>query len=316
MFEEEPMNLIMISAMYENGGNTTHRMFDGHPELFVYPFESQLGTGYAQDYLGSVVPIRYRWPEFPTEGSPERDYEMFWDEELKTLLRVPGRSKFSGCGLEMEETARKEIFVAFLEGRERTRQNLVAAYFESAFRAWKNYSTSGRESAYLGYNPVQVLDAEKFFADFPGGHMIHVVRNPYSGYSDTKKRPFPLSLERYVWTWNLCQQMALTHVERNAGRFHLLRFEDLAADPEEALRPILGAIGLEWAPECAYPSFNSERLVEVFPWGTIKTPTTESNLETLAELSTEEMKEIASLAGVLLPRLKYDDLLSRAHATG
>ena len=42
------MKVIMLSAMYENGGNTTHRMLDGHPGLFVYPFESQVGTGAAQ----------------------------------------------------------------------------------------------------------------------------------------------------------------------------------------------------------------------------------------------------------------------------
>ena len=36
--------LLMIGAMYENGGNTTHRLLDGHPQLHVYPFESQLGT--------------------------------------------------------------------------------------------------------------------------------------------------------------------------------------------------------------------------------------------------------------------------------
>ena len=27
--------LLMLGAMYENGGNTTHRFLDGHPELFV-----------------------------------------------------------------------------------------------------------------------------------------------------------------------------------------------------------------------------------------------------------------------------------------
>ncbi|MDX2017230.1 MAG: sulfotransferase, partial [Planctomycetota bacterium] len=80
-------NLIMISAMYENGGNTTHRMLDGHPQLHVYPFESQVGTGFNNDYLASYVPIRYRWPEFPMNQSPEADYEAFWDEELKTYLR-------------------------------------------------------------------------------------------------------------------------------------------------------------------------------------------------------------------------------------
>jgi len=41
----------MISAMYENGGNTTQRLFDGHPELFVYPFESQIGTRLVNDHL-------------------------------------------------------------------------------------------------------------------------------------------------------------------------------------------------------------------------------------------------------------------------
>ena len=33
--------LLMLGAMYENGGNTTHRFLDGHPQMFVYPFESQ-----------------------------------------------------------------------------------------------------------------------------------------------------------------------------------------------------------------------------------------------------------------------------------
>ena len=28
--------LLMISAMYENGGNTTQRLLDGHPELISY----------------------------------------------------------------------------------------------------------------------------------------------------------------------------------------------------------------------------------------------------------------------------------------
>ena len=47
----QDFRLLMIGAMYENGGNTTHRFFDGHPELFVYPFESQLGTRWVHDHL-------------------------------------------------------------------------------------------------------------------------------------------------------------------------------------------------------------------------------------------------------------------------
>src|SRR5213075_455579 len=113
----ESMKIIMLSAMYENGGNTTHRMLDGHPNLFVYPFESQVGTGAGNDFLTSYVPIRYRWPEFPSDVSPAQAYEMFWDEELKTLLRVPSRSKFKDCGIQMSEKERIAAFEKACAGK-------------------------------------------------------------------------------------------------------------------------------------------------------------------------------------------------------
>src|ERR1700740_442792 len=86
--------LIMISAMYENGGNTTHRFLDGHPELFVYPFESQLGTRMVQDHLSSLFPVKYRWPVFPLDGTPEEDYRAIIDEECKVRARTSHVSKF------------------------------------------------------------------------------------------------------------------------------------------------------------------------------------------------------------------------------
>jgi hypothetical protein len=293
------MTLIMISAMYENGGNTTHRMFDGHPELLVYPFESQVGTGAASDYLSSYVPIRYRWPEFPMDGSPENDYEMFWDEELKTLLRVPSRSKFRDCGLEMDESARRRAFIEYLNERPRSRRTIVEAYFHSTFAAWKNLKRSGSERATVGYNPVQVLDVDKFFMDFPEGHMVHTVRHPFAGYADTKKRPFPLSLDRYGWTWNLCQHKALIAEQRYVGRFHILRFEDMVSDPQQALGSILDRMGFDWSEACAAPTFNGMPLADIQPWGTIRTPTIAANEATKAELSANEQEQLAALTRVM-----------------
>ena len=300
--------LVMISAMYENGGNTTHRMLDGHPELFVYPFESQLGTGYCQDYLSSFVPPRYRWPEFPLHGSVEAAYESFWDEELKTLCRVPSRSKFKDADFDFDEALRKERFAAYLEDKPRTRANFIAAFFTASFAAWKNHRRSGREQAYVGYNPVQVLDTEKILHDFPDAHVLHVVRNPYSGFADTCKRPFPLALERYTWTWTFCQLMALTYIKKYPGNFHILRFEDLVADPAAAMRELCDRLGISYSDACLYPSFNGVRLEEVRPWGTIRVPTREANRATADELSGEQKREIRSRAGVLMKLLSYDDL--------
>ena len=79
----QKFRLLMLSAMYENGGNATHRLLDGHPQLFVYPFESQLGTHLVKDHLSSTFPLKYRWPEFPLEGSADQDYKIIIDEECK-----------------------------------------------------------------------------------------------------------------------------------------------------------------------------------------------------------------------------------------
>jgi hypothetical protein len=300
--------LIMISAMYENGGNTTHRMLDGHPDFYVYPFESQVGTGAGSDFLSSLVPIRYRWPEFPGSVTADAAYEMFWDEELKTLLRVPGRSKFRGSGLKMDEKLRKKRFSEHLADKPLSRANIVEAFFRATFDAWENYVSSGSETTYVGYNPVQVLDADKIFHDFPDAHILHVVRNPFSGYADTLKRPFPLSLSRYGWTWNICQHMALTYAKKYAGHFHILLFEEMVADPAAALGAVLKAMGHTFSEHCGHPSFNRQKLEEVYPWGTIRLPTPDANIATANELSRAQKLALKNEVGVMLPLLGYDRL--------
>jgi hypothetical protein len=47
----ENFKLAMISAGFEHGGNVIHRHFDGHPQMLVYPFESQLGNSNFNDFL-------------------------------------------------------------------------------------------------------------------------------------------------------------------------------------------------------------------------------------------------------------------------
>jgi hypothetical protein len=302
--------LVMISAAYENGGNVLHRHLDGHPELLVYPFESQVGTAFAQDHLTSFVPPRYRWPEFPVTGDAADDYESFWDEELKTLLRAPGRSKFRDCGLRMDEEARKARFVEIAKAVGRTRAGLVEAFFRSTFDAWSNHQSTGREKYYVGFNPMQVLDAEKVLADFPNGHVIHIVRNPWSAVADHLRRPFPLDLERYAHTWAYAQHLALTYLDRYAGRFHLVRFEDLVENTERTIGGIEDVLGIERSPSALYPSFNGEPLVGTAPWGSIAMTTAEENLAAASRLGDEQQRVVRELTGVPLRLLGYGDFLS------
>ena len=90
-------NLALISAGFEHGGNVTHRHLDGHPDLLVYPFESQLGNREFNDFLASVERVQYRYPEFPEGLSASELYESIIDEEMKTFLWSDSASQ-SGAG--------------------------------------------------------------------------------------------------------------------------------------------------------------------------------------------------------------------------
>ena len=298
--------LLMISAMYENGGNVTHRLFDGHPQLYVYPFESQLGTRHVSDLLSSVYPAKYRWPEFPLQSSPEEDYEAIADEECKVRIKTPSASKFSQAQIDLSDQERKEAFVQYLRERQRSRARIVEAFFRATFEAWRGFRRSGSERMYVGYSPIVAVDAEKILGDFPSAQLLHVVRNPWSAYADTKKRPVPLSLAHYVTAWVLCQQLVLFYRSRSPGHVHLLRYEDAIENPEKVLGSFCSSIGLAPSHALSQPSWNGTPLAEVSPWGTIRKPTPQGNRKAAGELTTAEQEEIRERARPLLRELGYD----------
>jgi Sulfotransferase family len=303
--------LLMIGAMYENGGNVTHRFLDGHPELYVYPFESQLGTRLVADPLASTYPVKYRWPVFALEATPEEDYAAIIDEECKVRARTPDVSKFRGRPFDFSDDARRELYVEHVSRTGRSRANNVAAFFCATFDAWRDRRGSGREWVYVGYSPIVVVDAETILGDFPEAHVLHVVRNPWSAYADTKKRPVPLSLRAYMLGWTLNQHYALLFQRRYPDRVHVVRAEDVIRDPVATLGVVLEQVGVSADESLATPSWNGEPLAEVYPWGTIRTATPEANRATADELSAEEQALVAEYAWQYLEAFDYADFLGR-----
>jgi Sulfotransferase family len=303
--------LLMIGAMYENGGNTTHRHLDGHPQLFVYPFESQPGTRLVSDALSSTFPVKYRWPVFDLDATPEQDFRSIIDEECKVRARTPQVSKFRGRPFSFDDDERMEIYAGLVRESGRSRANNIAALFRSTFVAWKDFKRSGAEEVYVGYSPIVVVDADKILADFPEAHFLHVVRNPWSAYADTTKRPVPLSLETYMLGWTLNQHYALLFRAKYPERMHIVRAEDVMADSVEALRSVCEALGIDpGASQLSAPSWNGSPLDEVYPWGTIRVATPEANLATAHQLSRETCEEIRLRAWQYLDVYGYSDFLA------
>ncbi len=277
--------------------------------MFVYPFESQLGTRMVNDPLTSMFPVKYRWPVFDLAATPESDYHAIIDEECKVRARTPRVSKFRDTPFELSDDDRKEAYLRHIAKSGRSRAANVEAFFRSTFEVWKDYRRSGSETTYVGYSPILVVDAEKILEELAGAHVLHVVRNPWSAYADTKKRPVPLSLASYILGWVINQYHALSIRERYPKRMHVLRFEDLVESPRKSLGAICEAVGVEAGPSLEKPSFNGKRLEEVYPWGTIRAPTPEANRKTALELDDVERGEVHRRARPFLELLDYESFL-------
>lgn len=300
---------LMIGAMYENGGNTTHRFLDGHPQMCVYPFESQPGTRLVQDHLASLFPVKYRWPVFALDATPAQDYQAIIDEECKVRARTPHVSKFRHMPFDFSDDERRDIYQTYVEQSGRSRGNNMAAFFRATFDAWKDYRHTGEEVVYVGYSPIIGVDAEKIINDLPQAHVLHVVRNPWSAYADTKKRPVPLPLATYMLGWTMNQYYALLYRELYPGRVHIVRAEDVMNDPYATLAPICEKLGLEAAESLKVPSWNGAALEEVYPWGTIRRATPQANRATAEELTTRERDEIRARTWQYLDVFDYTSFL-------
>ncbi len=306
MQTQKPFKLLMVASMFEGSGNTFHRHLDSHPHLYTFLSESQIGTPLSKNLLTDHLGWRYAYSVIADDWTPEEIYEKIGDEEVKTLLRIPNRSKFKNAGVIMDEVTRKALFVRYFNETEGTKRvKAITAYFKSTFDAWENYRRSGQETHYVGYNPSMLLDADKFFDDFPSATMIYVMRNPFSGYSDTLKRPYTWSIQKYCDVWNLCQLKATT-LEVRYKNFHIIKNEDYVKDPEKVIGDLLESIGIPSSPTLAYPSFNGKKLDNLMPWGAVEHPSEEYNEKKAGELSKDDFIWINAECKAMLEYWQYD----------
>ena len=184
---------------------------------------------------------------------------------------------------------------------------LVEAFFVATFRAWANYNRSGNNRIYVGYCPAIGIDSERMIKDFPEIKIVHIVRNPFSAYANTKMRPFPFSLERYALTWNIYHHTVSVLEQKYSGNIKIFRFEDIVDSTEETMMKMSDFIGIQYNKTMLYPSFNSTDISKnISPWGAVEKSTSAYNIEVAKSLSKEEISELISYTANLLNLFGYD----------
>ncbi len=236
----DPFRLVLISAWNDSGGGFLHRLFDGHPECFVYPFELQLGTALLHDGFESWFRPKYRWPILPEDlgaASPEQLFELFLDDEVKGCLRGRAASKFREFDLEL------------------------------SMEAWRNRRGSGRERIYLGHCPTIVLDADRLLVDCPEARLIHVVRRPTSGFVDMRRRVPDVEVASYCRKWSLINMLGFYFAEKYPARMTTVRFDRLIEERAAELGRLCAWLGLGYDAVLEVPTWNGEPLARLWPFG-------------------------------------------------
>jgi len=298
---------VMFSAGFEHGGNMIHRHLDGHSRLLVYPFESQLGNQNFSDFLTSVERVQYRYPEFPEGLTAREAYEQIIDEEMKTFLRKRNGSKFRDVDLRLDESVRIAEFEKALGAGPYLRRNVVEAFFRATFAAWENYHVSvATDKIYVGYSPVIGIDAVRIVRDFPFAKIVHIIRNPFSAYRDTKRRPFPQSLSRYVISWNIYHSTVEMYAGMFPGNVRIFRYEDFVENKLDFMHDVSKFIGVGFEDSMLYPSWNGVEIKkDVAPWGTVLQSSATYNRELIDELTDDEKLQIAGATTALARHFNY-----------
>ena len=81
------------------------------------------------------------------------------------------------------------------------------------------------------------------------------------------------------------------------------------ATVEAALAPVCEGLGLEPSDTLKKFTWNGQELKEVYPWGTIRTPTPEANLATARELNPAQIDEIRARARPYLETFDYQSFM-------
>jgi len=256
--------LVLISQVQRSGGTLLSQLFDGHPALLAHPSELYIGK-----------PTKYFWPQLELSASPDALFDRL-QEPVAVRHAREGYQKISPSGTHRVQQGafpfiflqdlQKKIFRGLLERFSACSQRAVLdCYVASYFGAWIDYQGAYRPPDTLRYwtafAPRLMSDAANraaFFADYPDGYWISILRDPVSWYaSAARHQPSEYAdVEKAVGLWRASSQSVLDGVDRHPRQVIVVRFEDLVTSPASVMDRLARLLGIAFHAELLCPSFN------------------------------------------------------------
>jgi hypothetical protein len=243
---------IFILGCTKSGTTLMRNLFDGHPDLFVVPFESHFFQS-----TGRWIEYNYR------RTSPRR---LTIQEQKQALLdwiefcnarNNPIADGFSYNRLNVE-FAKKILFGAKVEDERQLADIYIKAIYSAVFEQ--------NLPAKLNYVEKSVENTEMstiWKRLYPEARFVHILRNPYSNLVAMRKygthnrgggfprlqKPIQAMMNTYYWMYrNL----------REIPGYQMVLYDDLMKDTETTMKKLVQAIGLAFHENLLEPSHFGE----------------------------------------------------------
>ncbi len=249
--------LVLISQIQRSGGTLLSQFLDGHPECHADPYEIKIGH-----------PKKHRWPSLDL-SRPDAWFELLFDDSLLERVHPTERTKRPGAGRSVfpfvwSAQLQKAIFDACVaERRPGSEREVLDCYFTSYFNAWlDNHNLyTGPKRVVTGFTPRLAMEAgnvERFFAAYPDGALISIVRDPCAWYASAS-RHFPErwgEVDAALGWWRRSTEATLSARERFGERVVVLTYERLVLETEAVMGELAERVGISMLPSLLVPTFN------------------------------------------------------------
>lgn len=147
-------------------------------------------------------------------------------------------------GWSLDKTEAKEAAMRFIEQD-------GASYDGLCKLIYGHFKVNGDEKKeaviYLDKNPSYTLFTRQIERGVPGARFILISRDPRANILSRKQSVYLESphVAYNAFRWKMFTKKALKFGKSNPDKFHLIRYEDLAAKPEEELKKVCRFIGVD-----------------------------------------------------------------------
>lgn len=244
------MKIIFLTGHRKSGTTMLHKLFDGHPDLVVYPTDICLLYAYI--------------PCLSKDKSKEFAIERIRLVIEKSLFEFTGKST-PNSNVKIDPSQFASLVLDNIDWELAQSRSYIVSVIASC---WVDYIGESEEKPFVFKETSQAIYSAEFIADFPEMKIIGLIRDPrdnyaalksgvdgyYSKMGENEKETLASLINR--------TRMDFLSIKLNCERFPnnciSIKFEDLTAEPEKYMQKISSFCDIEYMETLTIPTLLGE----------------------------------------------------------